>query len=39
MENYINTQIKTRGYSHLEKLKSAHEIDNIIFPKPQILTM
>jgi len=39
MENYINTQIKTRGYSPLEKRKFAHEIDNIIFPKSQILTL
>lgn len=39
MERYINTEIKTRGYSPLEKLKTAQEIDNIIFPKPQLLTV
>ena len=39
MERYINTEIKTRGYSPLEKIKTALEIDNIIFPKPQLLTV
>ena len=37
--NYINTKIKSRGYSPLDKLKTAMEIDNIIFPKPQLLTV
>lgn len=37
--NYINTEIKTRGYSPLDKIKTAYEIDNIIFPKPQLLTV
>ena len=37
--NYINTEIKTRGYSPLDKIKTAYEIDNIQFPKPQILTV
>lgn len=37
--NYINTEIKTRGYSPLDKIKTAYEIDNIKFPKPQLLTV
>lgn len=37
--NYINSKIKTRGYSPLEKIKTAEEINNIIFPKPQLLTV
>ena len=37
--NYINTVIKTRGYSPLDKIKTAYEIDNIKFPKPQLLTV
>lgn len=37
--NYINTEIKTRGYSPLDKIKMALEIDNIVFPKPQLLTV
>ena len=37
--NYINTEIKTRGYSPLDKIKTAYEIDNIQFPKPQLLTV
>ena len=37
--NYINTEIKTRGYSPLDKIKTAYEIDKIKFPKPQLLTV
>lgn len=37
--NYINTEIRTRGYSPLDKIKTAYEIDNIIFPKPQLLAV
>ncbi len=39
INNYINTEIKTRGYSPLDKIKTAYEIDNINFPKPQLLTV
>lgn len=39
MERYINTEIKTRGYSPLDKIKTAQEIDSIVFPKPQLLTV
>ena len=37
--NYIETKIKSRGYSPLDKIKTAYEIDNINFPKPQLLTV
>lgn len=37
--NYINTEIKTRGYSPLEKIKTALEIEKINIPKPQLLTV
>jgi transposase len=37
--NYINTQIKTRGYSPLDKIKTVEEIERIIFPLPQLLTV
>ena len=33
------TKIKSRGYSPLDKIKMAEEIDSIIFPKPQLLTV
>ena len=39
INNYINTKIKSRGYSPLDKIKTSYEIDNIIFPKPQLLTV
>ena len=39
INNYINTEIRTRGYSPLDKIKTAYEIDNIIFPKPQLLAV
>ena len=39
MKDYINTKIKTRGYSPLEKIKETYEIDNIIYPMPQIITI
>lgn len=39
MERYINTEIKTRGYSPLDKIKTALEIDKINIPKPQLLTV
>ena len=32
-------EIRTKGYSPLDKIKTAYEIDNIIFPKPQLLTV
>ena len=39
IEKYNNSIIKKRGYSPIEKLKEAYEIDKIKFPKPQIITM
>ena len=39
MKNYLNSKIKTRGYSPIEKIKETYEIDNIIFPMPQILNV
>lgn len=39
MERYIHTEIKSRGYSPLDKIKMALEIDKINIPKPQLLTV
>ena len=39
MKEYLQTEIKVRGYSPLEKIKETYEIDNIIYPMPQILNM
>ena len=37
MKEYLHTEIKTRGYSPIDKIKETYEIDNIIYPMPQIL--
>lgn len=37
IKEYLNTEIKSRGYSPIDKIKETYEIDNIIFPMPQIL--
>ena len=39
IERYINAEIKTRGYSPLDKIKTALEIEKINIPKPQLLTV
>ena len=39
IKEYMNTEIKTRGYSPIDKIKETYEIDNIIFPMPQILNI
>jgi len=39
IERYIDTKIKSRGYSPLDKIKTALEIDKINIPKPQLLTV
>lgn len=39
MNRYINTEIRTRGYSPIDKIKTALEIDKINIPKPQLLTV
>ena len=37
MKEYLQTEIKTRGYSPINKIKETYEIDNITYPLPQIL--
>jgi transposase len=37
MKEYLNTEIKTRGYSPISKIKETYDIDNIIYPMPQTL--
>jgi transposase-like protein len=39
IERYLDTRIKTRGYSPLEKIKTALDVTDITFPKPQLLTV
>lgn len=39
IDRYINAKIKSRGYSPLDKIISAYEIENINLPKPQLLTV
>ena len=39
MEEYLRTEIKTRGYSPMDKIKETYEIDNIIYPMPQTLNL
>ena len=39
MKEYLNTEIKVRGYSPMAKIKETYEIDNIIYPMPQILAL
>jgi len=39
IKEYLQTEIKTRGYSPIDKIKETYEIDNIIYPMPQILTI
>ena len=39
IKEYLNTEIKTRGYSPIDKIKETYEIDNIIYPMPQILNI
>ena len=39
MKEYLHTKIKTRGYSPIDKIKETYEIDNIIYPMPQILNI
>ena len=37
MKEYLHIEIKTRKYSPIDKIKETYEIDNIIYPMPQIL--
>ena len=39
IKEYLHTEIKTRGYSPLDKIKETYEIDSIIYPMPQILKL
>jgi len=39
IQRYINTSIVTRGYSPIEKIKTALDVTDITFPKPQLLTV
>lgn len=39
LKEYLHTEIKTRGYSPISKIKETYDIDNIIYPMPQILTL
>jgi len=39
MKEYLQVDIKTRGYSPINKIKETYEIDDIIYPMPQILTI
>ena len=37
MKEYLHTEIKTRKYSPIDKIKETYEIDNIIYPMPQTI--
>lgn len=37
MKEYLQTKIKIREYSPIDKIKETYDIDNIIYPMPQIL--
>lgn len=39
IKEYLHNEIKTRGYSPIDKIKETYEIDNIIYPMPQILNI
>ena len=39
MKEYLHTEIKTRGYSPIDKIKETYDIDNIIYPMPQIIKL
>ena len=39
MKEYLQTEIKVRGYSPIDKIKETYEIENIIYPMPQILNV
>ena len=39
MNEYIRSVIKTKGYSPIDKIKETYDIDNIIYPMPQILSV
>ena len=39
VKEYLHAEIKTRGYSPIDKIKETYDIDNIIYPMPQILNV
>ena len=39
MNEYLHSKIKTRGYSPIDKIKETYDIDNIIYPMPQIIKL
>lgn len=39
MDEYLHTEIKTRGYSPIDKIKETYDISEIIYPMPQILNV
>ena len=39
INRYLETEITTREYSPLEKIKTALDVTDITFPKPQLLTV
>lgn len=39
IKEYLHSEIKIRGYSPIDKIKETYEIDNIIYPMPQILNV
>lgn len=39
LKEYLQTEIKTRGYTPLDKIKETYDIDNIIYPMPQTITI
>ena len=39
IEEYVNSKIKTRGYSPMDKIKEVCDITKVTFPKPQILSV
>ena len=39
LQEYLYAEIKTRGYSPVDKIKETYDIDNIVYPMPQILNI
>ena len=39
MKEYLQSEIKTRGYSPIEKIKETYDMTNIVYPMPQIINL
>ncbi len=39
LKEYIQTEIKTRGYSPIDKIKETYDITDIVYPMPRILNL